>query len=166
MSKTSRNALILALLALGLSTACGVSEADFIAGADHDPCQANIGVCQTTAGCTMGEYKYIEAGGDGDRIGFRSFVVDTPADTTLVVKMFFKTREHPGEDTNITWYEVGCHDSYEYESMGKDIFSLAGNDRIFSQGMLLRQSGPHLVELDSDAVAHVFIRVELQTPMN
>ena len=49
---------------------------------------------------------------------------------------------------------------------GEDIFSLAGNDRIFEQGMKVRQEGPHLVEIDSDAVAHIFIRVDLQTPLD
>jgi hypothetical protein len=149
-------------LIMGLLCGCGVSESDFIAGADHDPCMANVPVCQTGAGCTMGETKYIE----GNFPGFVNFVVTTPADTKIVVKIFFKTRKHPGEDTTIDWYEPGCHDSYTYESMGADVFAIAGGDRVFSQGQKVRMSGDHLVEVYCDATTHYFIRVGVQTPMN
>jgi hypothetical protein len=154
--------LILAAGLIVLLGACGVSESDFISGADHDPCMANVPVCQTTAGCTMGENKYIE----GNFPGFVNFVVTTPADTTIVVKMFFKTRIHPGEDTEINWYEPGCHDSYTYESMGADIFAIAGGDRVFSQKQRVRMSGDHQIDVYCDATTHYFIRVEVQTPMN
>ncbi len=145
---------------------CGVSEADFIAGAEFDACDMNTPVCQRSAGCIMGEYKYIKAGVSGGNIGLRSFVVDTPEETTIVVKIFFKKMQHPGEETTIEWFEVGCHDSYKYSTDGKDIFVLAGGDRTFEQARKVRQAGPHLIEIDSDAVAEVFIRVELITPMD
>jgi hypothetical protein len=155
--------LVLAIgLFLGLLCSCGVSESDFIAGADHDPCMANVPVCQTVAGCTMGENKYIE----GNFPGFVNFVVTTPADTTIVVKMFFKTRKHPGEDTEIIWFEPGCRDYYTYDSRGADIFAIAGGDRVFSQDQKIRQAGDHRVDIDCDATTHYFIRVEVQTPMN
>jgi len=154
--------LALGILVIALAMACGVSEGDFISGADHDPCESNIPVCQQTAGCAMGESKYIE----GDFPGYTNFVVTTPADTTIVVKLFFKTRVHPGEDTEIIWYEPGCHDSYDYESEGKDIFSEAGGDRVFAKEQKVRRDGDHLIEIFSDARTHYFIRVELQTPLN
>ena len=131
---------------------------NFIAGAEHDPCMANVPVCQTTAGCTMGENKYIE----GNFPGFTNFVVTTPADFTIVVKLFFETRGHPGEDTEINWYEPGCHDSYTYESMGADIFAIAGGDRVFSQEQKVRLSGDHRVDVYCDATTHYYLRVELQ----
>jgi hypothetical protein len=158
------NVRITILIGAGLLLAlcaCGVSEADFISGADSDPCMANVPVCQTTAGCTLAESKYME----GDFPGFRSFIVTTPADTTVVVRLFFKTRVHPGEDTQIIWYEPGCHDSYTYESQGEDIFAKAGGDREFDQEMKVRMSGDHLVEIYSDATTHFFCRVDVQTPM-
>jgi hypothetical protein len=149
-------------LILGLLCACGVSESDFIAGADHDPCMSNVPVCQTTAGCTMAENKYIE----GNFPGFVNFVVTTPADTTIAVRIFFKTLKHPGEDTEIIWFEPGCHDSYTYESLGADVFAIAGGDRVFSQERKVRQAGDHRVDVYSDATTHYFIRVEVKTPMN
>jgi len=156
-----RRAIFL-ILSLGPLFACGVQEGDFIAGAESDPCMANVPVCQTTAGCNLDESHYIE----GDFPGYRNFVVSTPADTTIVVRIFFKTRKHPGEDTEIIWYEPGCHVSYNYESKGQDIFQMAGTDRIFTQEKKVRQAGDHLVEIFSDATCHFFARVDIQTPMN
>lgn len=131
---------------------------DFIAGAEHDPCMANAPVCQTTAGCVMDETKYIE----GYFPGFTNFIVTTSADATIVVKLFFETRKHPGEDTEINWYEPGCHESYTYESMGADVFAIAGEGRVFEQEQTVLQEGPHLVDIYSDANTHYYLRVELQ----
>jgi hypothetical protein len=140
--------------------ACGVSEGDFIAGADLDPCLSNIPACNNSAGCTMGESKYIE----GDFPGYRNFIVTTPADTTITVKLFLKNRKHPGEDTEIVWWEPGCHDSYVYESLGDDIFSVAGRDQVFTQSKKVKRAGDHLVEIYSDAICHFFVRVAIETP--
>lgn len=140
--------------------ACGVSEGDFIVGADHEPCMSNIPVCTTTAGCAMNETTYLE----GDFPGMRNFLVTTPADTEVTIRIFFKTEVHPGDDTEIRWYEPGCSSYYVYESMGVDIFSKAGSDRTFSQTKLVRAAGDHLIEIYSDAWTHYFVRVELTTP--
>jgi hypothetical protein len=156
-----RRTTTLALLALLLGTlACGVTEGDFIIGAEGDPCMSNIPICQTTAGCSINEAIYLE----GDFPGLRNFVVNTPADTEIEVRIFFKTRLHPGEDTEIRWYEPGCADYYAYESMGIDIFSKAGSDRVFAQSQKVRMAGDHLIEIYSDATTHYFVRVELTHP--
>jgi hypothetical protein len=153
------------LVILGFLFACGVSEGDFVAGSDYTPCEDNVpAACSKVpvVGCTMGENKYIE----GDFPGYRNFLVTTPADTTIVVKLFFKTRTHPGEDTEIIWYEPGCFDSYNYESEGDDIFAIAGGDRVFAQEQEVKREGDHVIEIFSDARTHYFARVELNTPMN
>jgi hypothetical protein len=141
--------------------ACGVSEGDFIAGADHDPCRINIPVCNQTAGCALGEWNYTE----GDFPGFTNFIVTTPADTWIVVKLFFKDFKHPGDELEIVWYEPGCRDKYVYNLYNKDVYEMAGGDRVFAQEKKVRQAGDHLIEIYSDATTHFFVRVELKTPM-
>lgn len=148
------------LLAAGAGAGCGVQAGDFIKGADHDPCQANIPVCQTTAGCAMNEATYLE----GDFPGLQTFVVSTPADTDVEVRIFFDTRRHPGEDTEIRWYEPGCANYYVWESQGIDLFSKAGSDRVFSQTRKVRMDGDHLIEIYSDATCHYYMRVEFTHP--
>lgn len=147
--------------AAALAAGCGLPEAEFIAGADYEPCMANIPVCRGTAGCTLTENKYLE----GDFPGYRNFVVTSPADTKIRLKFFFKTRKHPGEDTEIIWYEPGCSDSHKWESGGADLFLKAGGDRIFEVEQKVKRSGAHLIEIDSDATTHYFLRVEVITPM-
>jgi len=160
-----RAAVALTLLAAAalLAAGCGVDEAEFIADAEFEPCLSTVPVCQVTAGCIMGEFKYLE----GNFPGFRNFIVRTgTADTEIVVQMFFKSRKHPGEDTEIIWYEPSCSDSYSYESGGDDLFSKAGGDRIFSQSKTVRRAGDHLIDIYSDAYTHYFLRVDLITPMD
>ncbi|MBW1810437.1 MAG: hypothetical protein JRJ87_19730 [Deltaproteobacteria bacterium] len=130
----------------------------FTDGADLDTCTYNIPICQTVVGCVLGEKKFFE----GQFPGFISFLITTPADATIVVKMFFETRMHPGQDTAINWYEPGCHDSYSYRSMGANIFEMAGEDRVFTQEQKIRREGDHLVEIYSDANAHYYLRTELR----
>jgi hypothetical protein len=134
----------------------------FVAGAEYDPCEATVGVCQTAAGCNMGETKYLK----GAFPGFTSFVVKTMvADTSLAVRIFFRTRKHPGEDTEITWFEPGCNDFYRYESFGEDIFAEAGADQVLVKEQKLRQTGNHLIEIYCDATAEYYLRVELHEPL-
>jgi hypothetical protein len=139
---------------------CGVDEGDFIAGADYEPCMGNVPACNRTAGCILGETKYTQ----GHFPGMVSFVVTTPADTFVEVSLFFKTRTHPGDDTEITWYEPGCSSSFRWESQGADLFAQAGSDRVFSKEHQLRQAGDHLIEIYSNATTNYFLRVVLTTP--
>ncbi len=157
------NRLRLVALSLLLSgtNACGISEGDFIRGAEHDPCMDGVPVCNTTAGCIINEAIYIEGDFPRDLV---KFIVTTPADTGIEVKIFFKSMKHPGGDTEIRWYEPGCADYYVYESMGVDIFEKAGSDRVFRQERKVRMAGDHLIEIYSDATTHYFIRVELDHP--
>ncbi len=158
----NRRRVFYSIVGLLLISACGLDEGDFIAGADEVSCQENIPVCETTAGCLMGESTYIE----GDLPGTISFVVTTPANTTIVVKLFFETEINPGENTTIIWYEPGCGGNIQsYQSGGvDDIFSMAGGDRVFSQEKTVSQAGDHLIEIVSDAYVHYFARVDLITP--
>ena len=130
---------------------------DFVQGTDYDPCTAIVPVCQTTAGCTLGDQKHTR----GSFPGYASFVVVTPADAVIVVRLFFENQSHPGEDTQITWYEPGCNDSYDYQSQGADILSQVDADGVFSREQAVRMSGDHLVEIYSDSTADYHLRVEV-----
>jgi len=160
----TRLIVLLLIVSIGQICSCGLSEGEFIAGAEYDSCQSLYYACsgKPAASCVMGEAKYT----DGYFPGQRWFLVSTVADTDVVVKLFFKTRIHPGEDMEIGWYETGCSSYYSYiMGLGEDLFSLAGGDRIFSKEYKVRRAGDHLVYVESDATAEYLLRVELKTPM-
>ena len=152
--------VIFSVVWLLLVPACGPDAGAFIAGADVVPCMENVPVCQTSAGCIMGESRYVE----GDFPGVINFVVTTPADTVIVVKLYFTKQVSPGEDTEITWYEPGCGDKQTYSSGVDDIFSKTGDDGVFSQEKEVRRQGDHLIEIVSDAYTHFYARIALDTP--
>jgi hypothetical protein len=128
----------------------------FLKGALRDPCDSTVGICQTAAGCALEEDMYIR----GSFPGFVSFAVSTQADTTIAVKLFFVTQRHPGEDTEITWFETGCNDFHRYESQGADLFDLAGGDKVFEQEYTVVLEGAHLIEIYCDASTYYYLRVE------
>jgi len=139
---------------------CGGEASAFIEGLVLDPCVTNVPVCQQTAGCIMGEGKYLE----GDFPGAFNFVVHTPQETEIEVELLFSARKHPGEELDIVWYEVGCHEALKYTSLGKDIFQEAGDDLVFAQTKRLQREGDHLIEVSSDAITHYFARIDVRPP--
>jgi hypothetical protein len=161
MDHTSHNRIWgwIAWVGCGLG-GCGGEASAFIQGAVLEPCVTNVPVCQQTAGCIMGEGKYIE----GDFPGGFNFVVTTPQETEITVELLFSERKHPGEELIIIWYEVGCHESLKYSSLGKDIFQEAGADLTLSQTKRVTRPGDHLVDVTSDAITHYYARVVITPP--
>ena len=129
----------------------------FIAGAELEPCSSTVEICQVTAGCVLAEDEYLA----GSFPGFRNFVVRTPDRATLAIRLFFEERRHPGEVTEIIWFEPGCADSEKYDSNGADIIAEAGDGREFIRSALMQRAGDHLIEIYSDAHVQYLLRVEV-----
>jgi hypothetical protein len=152
------------LMTLSLSgalSACALgAEENFSAGLKLDRCDGTFPICQTSAGCVLGNTNYVE----GSFPGSRQFIVPAPAGSLIAVRIFFRSQVATGVDTEILWNEPGCFDTYQYLSEGIDIFREAGKDGIFEQTQLVLLDGDHLVEVFSDATADYFISVDVQTP--
>jgi hypothetical protein len=133
------------------------SVEDFIAGAVLDPCQDLWEVCMRTAGCILDENEYIE----GDFPGEIGFAADVSSGETLVVKLFFSTREDPGTDLTATFYDNMCM-SVISQSPGGDLFEEAGLDWTLEISQGFNLDGLHLVEISSDATTDYYLRVEIQ----
>lgn len=123
-------------------------------------CQDTFPVCQTTAGCVVNEDQYLE----GSFPGQRSFIVQAPADSVIVVEMLLTDQTASGFDTEIRWNEPGCFDFQTWNSFGQDIFLLAGQNNILSEGRQIFESGDHLIEVFSDAVVEYQLRIKLNAP--
>ena len=82
---------------------------------------------------------------------------------------FFENRLAPGTETEVSWYEIGCADQYNYllsKAPGEgDLFERAGRSQIFTLEQPVQSWGDHLIEFWSDATCRYDLRVEV-TPTN
>ena len=151
----------LVLAPLLLSAGCGLSAAEnFSRGLTRDRCDGTYPICASTAGCVMGENRYLE----GAFPGSREVIVPAPAESLITVRLFFVTQGAHGLDTRILIHEPGCIDTYEWASEGRDIFLEAGSDRVLEVRREVFLEGDHLVEVASDAVADYAFTVEVTKP--
>jgi hypothetical protein len=151
-----KRALVISLLTL-LSAACSDAESVFTNGRAQVRCDGTLPVCSTSAGCVLDDTNFAQSAfqlGGTTRV-----IVRTAGPADLEVALFFRTEESPGTDTEISWYEVGCSQSYTAQSAGRDVFVEAGTDRVFKRSQKVTTAGDHLVEIFSDAQAEVLLRV-------
>ncbi len=152
--------LVTLVLVAGLG-GCGLSAQDnFTRGLSKDRCDGTYPICATTAGCVMGEKRFLE----GSFPGGREVIVPAPADSIIVVRLFFTTQVAHGEDTRILISEPGCIDTYEWASEGRDIFLEAGSDRTIEVRQEVFLDGDHLLQVASDAVAEYIVQVDVIKP--
>lgn len=141
-----------------IEAGCGVGLGNFTDGLELDRCDSTFQVCEAgVGGCILGQGRYIE----GTFPGVRQFIVPAPAESVIVVEVFFLEQVASGVDTTITWHEPGCFETYQWSSEGQDIFLLADRDRVLTQGQQVFQDGDHLVEVFSDAIATYQLRVRV-----
>ncbi len=139
---------------------CCTAEDVFIGDRVYDPCDGNWPVCSYRAGCNLNEREYLA----GTFPGSRRFIVETEAEATIRVTIFYKEEISPGSDTEIHWYEPGCFERYSYTSEGADLFREAGNTGLLEKERTVYRPGDHLVEVFSDAVASYLLRIDVFEP--
>lgn len=149
------------LLLATVVSACGLSAQDnFTRGLSKDRCDGTYPICASTAGCVMGEKRYLE----GSFPGGREVIVPAPADSIIVARLFFTSQVAHGQDTRILISEPGCIDTYEWASEGRDIFLEAGSNRTIEVRQEVFLDGDHLLEVASDAVADYIVQVDVIKP--
>lgn len=153
-------ALVTAVIAASVC-GCGLSASDnFTRGLTEERCEGTYPICATTAGCVLGEQRYLQ----GTFPGTREVIVPAPAESIVSVRLFFIEQVAHGLDTRILLSEPGCIDTYEWASEGIDIFLEAGSDRTLEVRQEVYLDGDHLLEVSSDAVADYVIQVEVTKP--
>ncbi len=153
--KTTRTALLAALAC----AACGDPESVFTGDRAQVSCAQALPVCSTSAGCLLDNATYAQ--GAFQQGGSTRFIVRTTGAADVEVALFFKTEQSPGTDTEISWNEVGCQKRYLAQSGGVDVFSEAGQERVYKRSQHLVTAGDHLVEVFSDAQAQVLLKVNI-----
>jgi hypothetical protein len=123
-------------LVLQFASACSFgSEAAFIGTSSLVMCDDEIPVCNDSAGCKLVEE---ESHLEGRFPGQRTFIVPSEGEAVVRVKIFWRTRQGPGADTN--------------------------PQGIFVKEQRVFRAGDHLVKVSSDATAEYLLRTEVLTP--
>lgn len=158
----NQSTLLVFLILLSASSGCSFgSEAAFIGTSSLVMCDDEIPVCNDSAGCKLVEE---ESHLEGKFPGQRAFIVPTEGEAVIRVEIFWRTRQGPGADTEIIWFEPACVDDYNYESQGADVFADSNEQGIFVQEQRVFRAGDHLVKISSDATAEYLMRTEVLTP--
>ena len=141
-------------LSIILSGCLQTLEDEFIYELNRETCDGNWPVCNTAAGCVLGKNQYIE----GSFPSSYKFIINAEANKNISIKILFKNQKHAGTFTELYFYKPGCFDRYSYDSKGKDIFRLAGDNRTFIVEQRLYEEGNHLIELTSDSYTEFLLK--------
>jgi hypothetical protein len=150
-----------ALLASAALTGCVPDSEDlFIDNRTYVPCNGQVPVCVTQAGCVLDSTSYTR-GNFAQGSTLRTIVRNT-VPSVIEVQLYFRTEGSPGTDTEVAWNEVGCRTRVSQQSGGIDVFAEAGEGRIWKRKQEVFTPGDHLVEVFSDAQAEYLLKVNVQ----
>jgi hypothetical protein len=146
---------------LGLSGCVAGLEDQFTSGRSEEFCIQSIPACAGyRAKCTLDPTRYAEISFPGQF----EFLVQAQPEDQIQVQIFILNGRDAGLSTNIEWNEPGCADSYFYESGGLDIFEASRETKVFAQTKTVYEDGEHLIVIESDMNAEVFVSVDIIEP--
>ncbi|HEV8320247.1 MAG TPA: hypothetical protein VG389_01440 [Myxococcota bacterium] len=152
-----------ALVAVAAAGCEGSAASAFTVGLREDRCVDNFFICTTAGGCRLEPTNTPDAEFLSGRFPeARRFIVRTDGPAVIRVRLLLTNLEAAGTETQITWFEPGCTFSYEYNTNGADLFTLAGDDQLFEQERMVQQGGDHLLEFFSDAVCDYYLKVDVE----
>ena len=133
-----------------LSSACIDDTRLFTDGRLEDPCNQAIPVCNTQAQCTLHSENFYE----GEFPGGLRFIVRSEAErNTLITRFLLDDMIFPGTEMLVHVKTPDCGDHDEAHVQNRDLFDLAGDDRVIEHHLDLPGRGDHLLEVFSDMSA-------------
>jgi len=140
--------LFIALVAL--SSACIDDTRLFTEGRLEDPCNNAIPICNTQAGCTVHDESFYS----GEFPGGLRFIVQSEAEENLlIVRFLLNDMIFPGTEMLVLAKTPDCGMFEEEHVQNRDLFELAGDDRVLDFEIDLPGRGDHLLEIFSDMSA-------------
>lgn len=152
-----RPLLALCVLATVLG-GCGNRRDDFIAGRVEDTCDGTWPVCDSFAGCLIGDQSYIQ----GRFPNKGRFIVRIDEPSTVKLHVFLEELGAAGEQTSFTLFEDRCRARTRVETTGKSFVAEAERAGSFTSEATLSGTGDHLVEFESDSQARYLIKVDVR----
>jgi hypothetical protein len=147
---------------LAVVFSCGSPEGNFTSGRIEDPCAGTWPVCNTVAGCILGETNY--AGGNFP--GSFTFIVSTLAPSTISVNVFLQNVTGAGSTTTITWFETGCTASFPQQTLGSVFVGESQQQGFFTASQAVVGVGDHEITIVSDATASFLFSVNVVPTTN
>jgi len=146
-----------AAIALAVVFSCGSPQDSFTSGRIQDPCSQTWPVCNTVAGCILGETNFV----GGNFPGSFTFIVSTPAPSTITVNIYLQTVTAAGTTTTITWFETGCTSSFPQTFPGNVFVGESQDQGVFNASQAVVGVGDHQLTVISDATASFLLSVDI-----
>jgi hypothetical protein len=144
-----------ALAAIG----CVNDDRVFTQGRLQDLCNESIPICGRTAACALDDQEFIR----GRFPGGQRLVVQTEfPEQRLNARFLLDELNFPGTEISVQAFSTNCEDFDRTIHKDRDLFQLAGDDRIIDFNLALPGRGDHLVEVFSDMDAAFTMTVEIE----
>jgi len=155
-----RRVLPQALLAVAIPialTGCLDEKGQFIFGRVADRCDTEWPVCDTIAGCLLGDSSYIE--GKFPTAGRVAVQLFEPS--TVTVSFFLMNVAGSGKETDIYFNEDRCRSKVPITIEGRTFVGEAENTGFVARSADLSGVGDHLIEYESDSRLDFLMKVDV-----
>ncbi len=140
-----------------MSTGCTDERGQFIFGRVADKCNTEWPICDTIAGCLLGDSSYIE----GRFPSNGKVAVQLFEPSTVTVSFFIENVAGAGEETSINFYEDRCRSRTRVTVDGRTFVGEAEQGGFVKRSVDLSGLGDHLIEFSSDARLQFLMKVEV-----
>jgi hypothetical protein len=159
MREILRQATVLVAFVFMLS-GCMDERGQFIFGRVQDKCDTEWPICDTIAGCLLGDSSYVE----GKMPTTRKIAVQLFEPSTVTVSFFLEQVAGAGTETAINFFEDRCRSRIRVSLEGKTFIGEQEQAGIVKRSADLSGIGDHLIEFVSDARLQYLLKVDV-TPL-
>ncbi|MBK7860984.1 MAG: hypothetical protein IPJ65_20740 [Archangiaceae bacterium] len=139
---------------------CTDEKGQFVFGRVADRCNTEWPVCDTIAGCLLGDSSYIEGKfPTNGKIGVQLF-----EPSTVTVSFFLENVAGAGEETVLNFFEDRCRSRVRVAVEGRTFVGEQEQAGIVKRAVDLSGVGDHLIEYTSDARLTFLMKVDV-TPL-
>ena len=132
-------------------------RSQFIFGRVVDRCNTEWPICDTIAGCLVGDSSYLE----GKFPTNGKIAVQLFEPSTVTVSFFLENVAGAGEETSINFFEDRCRSRTRLSVQGRTFVGEAEQSGYVKRSVDLSGIGDHLIEYTSDARLQFLLKVEV-----
>lgn len=138
-------------------SSCMDEKSQFVFGRVVDKCNTEWPICDTIAGCLLGDSSYIE--GKFPTNGKVAVQIFEPS--TVTVSFLLQNVAGAGEETAINFFEDRCRSRSRVAIEGRTFVGEAEQSGFVKRSVDLSGIGDHLIEYTSDARLQFLMKVDV-----